>query len=350
MHPRDKLLPVAITFLVATPAGFLLYLLRIPLPWLLGPIVATFVYNHISRNKARWPLILRELALIVVGYSMGRTISFETTRQIFAMLPSIAAVTLLTLTFSLVVGYYTHQKTGISLASSLLGSMPGGMLQMVLLVDEVRNADITVVIFMQTIRVLTVIFMVPFVATYGVAHFDVSQIPAPAGPFQDVSLSFVQAILIAPLAGWLARRLKLPIPFLLGPIIGTAALVLCGFPAPAVPRAMFNTAQVFVGIYLGLGVTSSSLKKLGGLFSYSFGGSAAMVAFAFVLGYVLTIFIPATLLTTFLGTAPGGMAEMGVTAIALDADIATVLAYQLFRLFSILLAVPPVLKWWLNRK
>lgn len=349
MQAQNKLSSIVINLLIAIPTGILFFYLRIPLPWLLGPIIATLSYHSISNNRACWPVSLRDLALIVVGYSLGRAMTYETAQQILFTLPSIIIVTLLTLMFSMLVGYLTHQKTGISLASGILGSMPGGLMQMVLLSEEIRNADITAVILMQTLRILTVVFMVPFIATYGLAHPDSAFLFVPASTHQGVFVTSLPAIVIASLAAWLAYRLKLPIPFLIGPIFGTAAAVLCGYPALPVPRAVFNMAQISVGIYMGLGITLRSLRSLRKLFPYAMGGAVALVVFAFLLGLGLTWFIPATLLTTFLSTAPGGMAEMGMTAIALQADIATVLAYQLFRLFSILLAVPPLLKWGLNR-
>ncbi|MDD5100471.1 MAG: AbrB family transcriptional regulator [Syntrophales bacterium] len=49
-------------------------------------------------------------------------------------------------------------------------------------------------------------------------------------------------------------------------------------------------------------------------------------------------------LMTGLVAIPGGLAEMSVVALALNADAAFVLAYPLFRLFSILLVMPPPLR------
>ncbi len=343
----SKLPSIIITLAVAAPAGFLFYDLRIPLPWLLGPIIATLIYNSLTR-RACWPVGLRDLALIVIGYSMGRTITLETAHQILVTLPSIFAVTLLTLTFSVALGTFTCRKTGISLASGILGSMPGGLTQMVLLTEEIKDADLNVVTLMQTIRILAVVFIVPFVATYGIAHLSGAPLPVPLNTGPSTLFSSLPGIVMAPAGAWLAYRLRLSTPFLLGPIFGTAAAVLCGYPAAPVPPLMLGTAQIFFGIYMGLGMTLSGLRQLGKVFPYAVGGAVALVAFTFLLGFGLTFLIPATLLTAFLGTAPGGMAEMGMTALMLHADIATVLAYQLFRLFAILLALPPLLKWRLN--
>ena len=338
-----KTWPILTTGLVAIPGGMLFDFLRIPLPWMLGPLTVTLLYNAFSGQQARWSVRFRNAALIVIGYSMGRTITFETTQQILANLPGMAAATLLTVLFCLGTGYITHRRTGISLASGVLGSMPGGLAQMIILSEEVRDADDTVVTFMQMTRVLAVVFLVPFVATYGMAHPH-GGMHAPVGAAVSWNLAVLPAILAAPLGAWLAWLLKLPIPFLLGPIFATTAAVLIGCPAPPVPGLLIRTAQLFFGIYLGIVITLESLRHLGKVMPYAAGGAVLLVAFTYLVSFGLTVVTPADLLSAFLGTAAGGLAEMGVVALALGADVAFVVAYQLFRLFSILLVMPPLLR------
>jgi hypothetical protein len=337
------------TFIIAIPGGVLFYYLHVPLPWLLGPLTVIVIYNSIGNSRACWPFYFRDLALIILGYSMGRTVTLETARQILIDLPAMFAVTLLTIIFCIITGYITHRKTGISAASGMLGSMPGGLMQMVALSEEIKDSDLTIVTFMQTVRLLAVIFIVPFIATYGIIHVQGGLVLPATAMSQGDLIAALPAILMALLGALLAYRFKLPTPFLLGPIFFTAAASLCGYPALPVPRFIINLAQIFFSIHMGLSISLKSLKQLGKVCPYAIGGALALVAFTFFLGFVLTLVMPATLLSSFLSTAPGGITEMGLTAITLHADIATVLAFQLFRIFFILLIVPPLLKWRLNR-
>ena len=344
-----KTTQILATFLIAAAGGLLFHLLRLPLAWMLGPLTATIIYHSFSDGRARWPVQFRNLGLIVIGYSMGRTVTLETTRQVLANLPAMFAVTLLTVLFCLGVGYITHRRTGISLASGILGSIPGGLAQMVLMTEEIEDADVTVVTFMQMTRVLAVVFAVPFISNYGIGQM-------PGGPpssAAEVSLqglaAALPAILAAPLGAWLASFLRLPIPYLLGPIFATAAAVLLGGPAPPVPGPLMNLALIFFGTYFGVIITLESLRRLGKVFPYAVGGAVALLVFTYLLGFGLTLLTPAALLTGFLSTAPGGLSEVGVVALALNADVAFIMAYQLFRLFSILLLVPPLLRWRFRR-
>jgi uncharacterized protein len=343
-----KTWPILTTGLVAIPGGLLFYFLRIPLPWMLGPLTATLLYNALSGQRARWSIRLRNAGLIVIGYSMGRTVTFETAQQILTNLPGMTAATLLIVLFCLGTGYITHRRTGISLASSVLGSMPGGLSQMVILSEEVRDADVTVVTFMQMTRILAVVFIVPFVATYGMAHPHGGVLPL-TGTAIPWNLAALPAVLTAPLGAWLAWRLKLPIPFLLGPLFTATAAVLAGCPAPPVPGSLIRTAQLFFGVYMGIVITLESLRRLGKVLPYAAGGAVLLVAFTYLVSFGLTVVTPANLPSAFLGTAAGGVAEMGIFALALGADVTFVLAYQLFRLFTILLVIPPILRWRFRR-
>ena len=343
-----KIVRILKTLLFAAAGGLIFQLLHSPLPWMLGPLAATILYHTLSGGRACWPVQLRNLGLIVIGYSMGRTVTPEAVGEILTNLPAMFAVTLLTVTFCMAVGYFTHRRTGISFASGMLGSIPGGLAQMVLLTEEIEDADVTVVTFLQMMRVLTVVFCVPFIAD-GIG-------PMPAGTTAPLTAAgalawtaAIPAILAAPLGAWLAALLKLPIPSLLGPIFATAAAVLISGEAPRVPPLVMNPALVFFGTYFGTIISLESIKKLGKIFPYAIGGGVAILAFTFLVAYGLTLVVPATMLSSFLATAPGGLSEVGVVALALHADVAFIMAYQLFRLFSILLLLPPLLRWWFKK-
>jgi membrane AbrB-like protein len=338
-----KLLLILTTGLIAIPGGLLFHFLHLPLPWMLGPLSITLIFNACSGNRACWSVHFRNAGLIVIGYSMGRSVVGETTEQMIANLPLMATVTALTVLFCMGVGYLTYLRTDISLASGILGNIPGGLAQMVLMGEEIEGADVTAVTFMQIIRVLTVVFIVPFIATYGIAH------PSGAPLVQTVetsrySLAVLQALIMALAGAWLAACLKMPIPFLLGPIFTAAAASLLSFPVPPVPSLPMSAAQLLFGTYMGTIVSLEKMRRFGNVLPYAIGGSAALVAFTYLIGFGLTWVTPCNLITAFLSASPGGLTEMGIVALSVGADVAFVVAFHLFRLFSILLVLPPLLR------
>lgn len=300
-----------------------------------------------------WPVNIRNSGLIVLGYIMGSSFTKETLEQILSQLPAMLFSTVSTVLFCLVLAYITHRRTGISLASSILGSTPGGMTQMTVLSEEIADSSLTIVTFMQTIRLLSVVFIVPFLAIHGLAgshgqgavinSLGAGQIPSFSSPGTYV---FIVASIVSALA---ASRFRFPTPYLLGPIIATAVLVLAGLQPPPVPSPAIMTAQLAVGAYLGITTQPTNLSNWKQLLPYALASGVVIVLFSLAIGYILNYWHGIDLITAFLSTAPGGMTEMGITAMAVNADISVITAYQLFRLLFILLIVPPIFKWWLGR-
>ena len=50
--------------------------------------------------------------------------------------------------------------------------------------------------------------------------------------------------------------------------------------------------------------------------------------------------------TMILGTAPGGIAEMAITAKVLELGVPVVTAFQVCRLVAVLMLVSPIYTWW----
>lgn len=335
------------TILIAVIGGAAFYFLKTPIPWTLGPLVMVILWTSFAKRPVYWPVNCRNAGLIVLGCMMGSAFTMETCLAIGRQLPSMLFATIATILFTMATAYITYRRTGISLASSLLGSTPGGLTQMVILSEEIADTDLTIVTFMQTIRLLSVVFIVPFLAIHGLTGGNGSAaIPAVAAAHSH-SLLFIPAAIISAL---IAARIHFPTPYLVGPVLGTAALILSGMEPPDVPSLWITIAQISVGTYMGTTIQPTSLQNWKQLLPYALAGGISVVFFSLAVGWLLTSWHNIPLITSFLSTAPGGMAEMGITALFVHADISTITAYQLFRLLFILFILPPFLKWYLAHR
>jgi membrane AbrB-like protein len=355
------------TILVSCAGGILFTWLHVPLSWMLGPLTAVLLWTVFTRRSLAWPAGLRNMGLALLGYSMGLSFTMESARQISTQLPSMLIATITTIIFSLIVANITARQTGINVASSAIGSIPGGLSQMVVLSEEIEGADTAVVAFMQTIRLLTVIFTVPFLAVHGLASGPINGVAGlgkQAGSSQDTLLgSFTIAMnaftarpifvcilfLCVIAAAWIAVKLRFPTAYFLGPILAASLFTVGGYEPPQLPSLFILLAQWSLGIYMGLGIKLSSLRNWKKLLPYSIVGSMAVVGFSLGLSYLFSMLLPISVMTAFLGTSPGGMTEMGVTATAVGADVSLVVAYQMFRILFILFIVPYLLKWGFRR-
>jgi membrane AbrB-like protein len=354
------------TIFVTFLGGVLFTLLHVPLSWMLGPLAAVIAWTSLTRRRLTWPNGLRNAGLALLGYSMGLSFTIESARQISSQLPTMLTATLLTIAFGLCTAFITARQTGISTASSVIGSIPGGLTQMVVLSDEVEGSDTAVVAFMQTIRLLAVVFVVPFCAVHGLAGGVGSGLAAAGSQTGGAAALWAslaagaEAVAGRPLfcgllvvgvvaSVWLAVKLRFPTPHFLGPILAVGLITVAGMEPPHLPSLLIILAQWSLGISTGLGIKLNSLSNWKRLLPYTLVGSIGIVAFCVGLSYVFSLLQPISLLTAFLGTSPGGMTEMGVTATLVGADVSLVVAYQMFRILFILFVVPYMLRWGFRR-
>lgn len=298
-----------------------------------------------------WPLAVRNCGVIVLGAMMGSWFTPDTVRQIVRQLPGMLLITGSSLAFGFALAYFTARRTGVSLASSLLGSTPGGLTQMTIICSEFEEADLGVVSILQTIRLQMVVFIVPFLAIHAVGGIAAAApaAAAAAATVQAMGLNRITGVyVLTALAGAAAgKRFSLPTPFMVGPLIAVAVLGVSGLSLPQTPPLLSALSQFLMGAYMGRSIDFAAVRRQKRLLGYAVLGGLVMVASSLLSAWLLTLFYPVALTTAFLCAAPGGTAEMGLTAVMIGADVSMVSSYQIFRLLFIVLAIPYVFRWWL---
>lgn len=338
------------TCAVALMGVALFYLCHIPLPWLLGSLTAVTVWSMLTKRTLYWPYSLRQVALILMGYLLGTSFTEDTLLQMGEHIPSMLFMTVMTILFSLLLGYGVSKCADLDVSSCIIGSVPGGLSQMMVLSEEIEGINPTIVAFMQTIRVMAVIFIVPLLTVFALSG-DESVASVEMGGPESLTLAGIPwytyalypILMIAGAA--VASRVRLPTAYLTGPLIVTVVLMLTGMPTPQLPDFLVTVAQFLIGTHMGLQVKPTELHNWKKVTLYTIVTSVVLVLFAIGLGYTLTRWHQLDLSTAFLGTAPGGMAEMGVTAAVVGADLSVVSSYQLFRLLTIMFILPYLLRW-----
>jgi membrane AbrB-like protein len=131
-------------------------------------------------------------------------------------------------------------------------------------------------------------------------------------------------------------------PWFMGPLIVSMGLTLAGVQWTAIPSEMSNMAQLFIGISLGVRFQRKFLQTAPQWLLSVAVGTLGMLLASIGFGWALawsTGLHPATLI---LGTAPGGIAEMAITAKVLELGAPVVTAFQVCRLMAVLLIVGPL--------
>lgn len=349
MTKDNKRIRFIATLITAVIGGLVFTVLHTPIPWLLGPMAAVLIGARFSRIQFFWPSYIRDTGLIIVGYSIGLSFTKSALLQIVAKLPSMLLMTVLLVSFCAGIAFVVSKLSGVDYPTVLTGSIPGGLSQMIIFAEEVKGIDITTVTFLQVARLLMIIFLVPFLIlgpyfknTPGQTSADLIEKAIPfSGP---VLPTFILFALLCIACAFLAKRLKFPTPFLLGPILGTAIATMSGFQGPSLSPEILDVSQFMIGSYIGLLLKPEKLQHKAKIITLALVSGMVMILGSIGLSILLVSFYGISPSTSFLSLAPGGMDQMGILAHEIHADLSMVTGYQLFRLFFIYFAVPPLLR------
>lgn len=339
-----------ITLGTALAGGGLFMLLHLPIPWLLGPMIATLIGANLQKKYYAWPRQARNTGMVIVGYTVGLSLTASALKEIARQLPSMLLMTGLLLLFCAGIALIVSKVSGMNYKTILLGSIPGGLTQMLVLAEETEDVNITVVTVIQVIRLMMIIICVPLLifsplfgnsAATGNAE---SWITAASASWQGLFpnlIYFAVACTVCAIAG---QKVKFPTAYLLGPALITSILQICGLTGPALPAVLINAAQLMIGVFVGLLLDPRKLNNKLLTLSLAIGSGGILIAGAYILSRIFTYAEPVTASTALLSLAPGGMDQMSLIAHEVEADLPTVAGYQVFRSFFIFFAVPPLFK------
>ncbi|BCG59465.1 AbrB family transcriptional regulator [Paenibacillus sp. URB8-2] len=338
------------TLLTGILGGVLFTLLRLPIPWLLGPMLAVLIGSNTAKGYYGWPAAVRNTGMIIVGYTIGLALTVSAIREMSRELPSMLLMTAALILLCGGIAAAVSRLSGCDFRTVLIGSIPGGLTQMLILAEETEGINMTVVTVTQVIRLMMIIITVPvlvFGPLNGVSGGTAAQIPALSavhatwtGLFPNIFI-FAAVSVVCAVAG---NKVKFPTPYLLGPAIGTAVIQLSGLSGPALPVPVLDAAQLMIGVYVGLLLKPAGLEHKVRTLVLALGSSVLLIAGAFGLSEILRIYSSASPATALLSLAPGGMDQMSLIAHEVNANLPMVAGYQLFRTFFIFFAVPPMLK------
>ncbi len=339
-----------ISLTIAIVGGLIFQLIHMPIPWLLGPMIFVLIGSKIIKKpRLFWPAEMRNTAMGILGYVIGLSFTMATLHQIGQQLPTMVLLTALLLVCTTGIAFSISKLAKIPFPTVLMGSIPGGLSQMLPLAEEIKGTDLTVVTFLQVSRLIMIIFFVPLLVfsplfktgTNNSALGFIHTSPATWGGLFPHIFVFIAACLIF---AYLGKKINFPTAFLLGPMVATILINLSGFHGPALPKFFLNGSQVLIGGYIGLLLKPENLKNKFKIIVLAFLSGVVLISCSIGLSLLLTTLHTVALVTSFLSLSPGGMDQMAIIAKEVKANISIVMCYQLFRTLFIFIVVPPLLK------
>lgn len=156
----------AITAATAAAGALAGRLVRMPNPWILGPLLVSGAVTLIAPSGTfEVPELLRETAFIVIGAQVGLRFTPDTLREVGRLLvPVLLSIAgLIAGCFGLAV--LLHLTADVTLADAYLATTPGGFYA-VAAVAVGANADTTFIVAVQGLRVLVMVILAPSVVRW----------------------------------------------------------------------------------------------------------------------------------------------------------------------------------------
>ncbi|KMJ58709.1 membrane protein [Bacillus sp. LL01] len=336
-------------YVIGGLGGYVFYLGNLPLPWVLGALTSIMLYQGILKREVYCPDPLKQSGFLILGLFFGLYFTKDTLLTVAPYILPYVLSTIALVAVSIMNSVLVTKWIPVDKITSVFGSIPGGLSEMVV-ASESLNAKSSLVVIFQTVRLLTVLFMVPFIVvhTFSVngSGLDMSASLGNAYEFGGWQyLWFLPAVI-----GGILFRNKIPAGIVIIPLALTALFNITLVEMAALPPMLLILAQITVGIGMGKGISFADLK-LGGRYCFVyFGLTVTLILVSFGLGLMLAAMTSLNLPTAILSVAPGGLIEMVLTATSVGGDPAVVSSLQLIRLLFIIIVVPPVLKWYFGRK
>ena len=328
-------LRLAGTLVLATAAALAARALHVPLPWMLGPLLATALCG-VAGVPLRASNRLRNGGQWVIGIALGLYFTPAVLALIVRLAPAIALGVAWALLLGHVFQWFLRRSNGVDRATACFAAAIGGASEMAVLAER-HGGRVDRVAAAHALRVLLVVLIVPLGLQFsGVQGLD----PAPpaGGAVQPGGLAALLALTALGIA--VLHRLRAPNPFVLGALAVTVVLTAAGIELSALPAWASPAAQLFIGIALGTRFTPAFVQAAPRWLGSVAAGTLLMLAASALAGWALARAVGIHPATAVLATAPGGIAEMAITAKVLQLGVPVVTAFQVVRYVAVLTLTP----------
>jgi uncharacterized protein len=343
-----------LTLMLAYAAARLCVWLQTPIPWMIGPLLVSSMVSVLGVPTASWNP-LRNAGQWVIGAALG----LYFTPAVGAVVVGLWWAIVLAIAWALALGLgfgawlrrvHAGRLTGVTpeqlFGTAYFAGSIGGASEMTLIAER-HAARTDLVAAAHSLRVLLVTITIPFaMQAWGVGGLDLTP-PAT----REVQLPGLLLLgLLTAACGWVMQRFGRANPWFMGSLLLTMLVTLSGITLSALPTWLTAGAQLVIGVSLGVRFTPAFVhtapRWLGSVALASF----TMMGLCAAVGWGFSNFTGLHPATMILGTAPGGIAEMSITAKVLQLGVPMVTAFQVCRLVAVLVLAEPVFRAWQARR
>lgn len=323
-----------------------------PLPYMLGSLIATALLSSVIGHRFptgyKFPQSIRLVFLAVIGVMIGAQVSPDLVALIPALAVSFAALTVF-VGLAHAGNYLIFRRLGgYDHPTAFYSGTPGGLMESIAMGEE-AGADIAILTMQQFLRIVLVISLLPI----GLSLWLGAPVGSAGGMTlarADVDLTQLPVVVTVGLLGLgVGKMLRLPAGQLTGPLFVAGAVSLSGIVPLDMPQWLINEAQIVIGASLGMrfgGLKGRALLK--GIW-LGLASVALMMLIALVLVLLVRQVTDAPFDMLLISFAPGGVTEMALIALSLNANPALVTAHHIYRIVLTVIEMAVIARFWRRR-
>ncbi|MBO3277281.1 AbrB family transcriptional regulator [Pseudomonas schmalbachii] len=330
------------TPLIGALGGWLASLVGWPLPWMIGSLLAVMLARCLFDWRLGEVPGARKCGQWLVGTGIGLHFTPAVVEQVLAH-GGIVLVGALATTVSSVLAIIVMRRSGEDRATAFFASMPGGASEMVN-IGQRHGAVLSRVAAAQSLRLLLVVLLIP------AAFKFLLDTPPPQAHTAHVDWHWLALLLPAgALLALVWQKLRQPNPWLLGPLLVSAIAAIGWDLQIGLPQGSSAVGQWLIGSALGCHFNRAFFRNAPAFVGRSLVCTLWMMLAAALVAELLGWLGTLDHQSLLLGMMPGGIAELSLTAEALQLSVPLVTALQVLRLLLVLFLAEPCFRLWQRR-
>jgi hypothetical protein len=324
------------TLLFGAAGGLLFFKLAMPLPWMIGAMVVTTL-AALSGAPLKGPGGIRPFMITILGIMLGSAFTPQALAHVGRWWPSLATLIVFIVVVTAASAAFLAKAGRFDPVSAYFSASPGGFATMLVLGGEL-GGDERKISLVHAVRILMTVLVIAFWFRFFEGYRPGSA--AALGGIADIAGRDFVILALCAIGFPIARRLRVPAPALIGPMLLSAAVHMAGVTVAKPPAELVNLAQIVIGANVGCRFVGVPVRHVVKTLYLSIAVTVFMLALAVVAAFGLSRATGLGFEPLWLAFAPGGLAEMTLISLALGIDTAFVSTHHLLRMVFMVTAAP----------
>ena len=329
-----------LVILISTPSAILADYFRVPLAWMLGPMLAISI-AALSGIKVKMPKLALSAILIILGLHIGNYIDQNLLSQMKDWIWTSMVMFFYILASIFIVSKYLQKFSGYKEKTSIFSAAPGA-LGPLLILAEYEKSDLSQVATAHLIRLIIIITLFPFfVVNFSPTEaMEITKFNYMDQNHLNLLILLIGSIILI----YIFDKIKVPAPLLAGALVASGILQITEIASYKLPDQSINFCLLILGASVGCRFADKSLNEVIKNTAHSFVATILLIILGIIAAVIAGYFVENNFLTLLLSYCPGGIYEVAVIAITFNLDPNFVTFHHIIRLLMILFTVPVILR------